>query len=177
MSDASMKEECLAQGRYLSLVKKGRWEYAHRHGALGAACIVALTAAGELVLVEQYRVPLGRACIELPAGLAGDDGAAEALETAARRELLEETGFAAALWRYVAAPASSAGLTDEAPAIFLATGLTRVHAGGGDGDEAITVHLVPLDTLADWLADKAAQGFAIDIKVYAAPWLISVHGV
>lgn len=162
--------EVMAAGRFLRMVKRGRWEYVERPNTAGAVAIVATTDAGELVLVEQERVPLGRNCIELPAGLAGDldDDPDEAFIDAAKRELLEETGFAAAHVEHLFPACTSPGLTSETIDLYRATGLTREHAGGGVGHEQITTHLVPLDRVDAWLAERAAEGLAIDIKVYTA---------
>ncbi|GAB4146057.1 MAG: NUDIX hydrolase [Sphingomonadales bacterium] len=175
MNQQDQPQQIIGEGRYLTLLRRGRWEYVRRHGASGVVCMIAVTPARELVLVQQHRPALGRDCLELPAGLVGDEDRAEALETAARRELLEETGFEAGRWRYLFDAASSAGMTDEAPAFFLAGDLRRVAPGGGDDSENITVHLAPLDGLAAWLAAKAQTGLAIDVKVYAAPWLIGTY--
>lgn len=62
----------LHEGRFLALRQRGRWEFVQRTNAFGAAVIIALTDADEIVLVEQYREPLQCRCIENPAGLAGD---------------------------------------------------------------------------------------------------------
>ena len=80
------------QGRFIEARTKGKWEYAARKGDITAAVIVAIHE-GEVILVEQHRVPVGGPCIELPAGLVGDEGEEEEIETAAARELEEETGY------------------------------------------------------------------------------------
>jgi len=169
-------DRTLARGRFLELVARGRWEFARRTTAAHVVGVIAVTAEQELVLVEQHRPPLGRRCIELPAGLVGDDQdrADESLEDAARRELLEETGYRAArLTRFASGPVS-AGLTDEVVTLFIATGLTAEGRGGGDGGEDITVHRVPLGSLSPWLAQQQRDGRAIDLKVYAAPAALAV---
>ncbi|KAA9130947.1 NUDIX hydrolase [Marinihelvus fidelis] len=156
-------------GRYLALDERGSWEYATRVNAHAVAVIVPVTEANELVLVEQFRVPVQCRTIELPAGLVGDGADPdEPLEPAAHRELLEETGFrAATMQRFLDCP-SSAGMTDEAITFFLATGLTRVAEGGGDETEDITVHVVPLEDMDEWLAARLRQGLMLDPKLYAA---------
>src|SRR5262245_2271611 len=87
-------------GRHLSIVARGKWEYATRNTRRPAVGIVALTDDGKVVLVEQNRPPVGATVIELPAGLAGDIAGAEQepLLAAAQRELLEETGYVASRW-------------------------------------------------------------------------------
>src|SRR3982751_2025960 len=103
----------LAEGKFVRLVKRGRSEWAERTNPAPAAILIALTANPELVLVEQFRIPLGKRVVELPAGLVGDlpGSENEALQDAARRELLEETGFAAEHLEYLLEGPSSAGMT------------------------------------------------------------------
>jgi ADP-ribose pyrophosphatase len=166
--------EVMAAGKYLRLVKRGHWEYADRHTCTGAVAIVAITEDRRLLLAEQYRIPLLKNVLELPAGLVGDVPGEqhEEMATAARRELVEETGYEAAEMRWLAAGPSSAGLTSEVVDFFLATGLKRVGAGGGDQHENIVVHEVSLDVVPDWLAERAAAGVLIDPKVYAGLFLV-----
>lgn len=159
------------RGRYLEIVAQDGWEYVRRARAMSAAVILPLTDAGEVVLVEQHRPPLETVVLSLPAGLIGDGGAPEAAEVAARRELLEETGFEAAHWRCLGEFATSPGMSAETFHFFIATGLARQGAGGGDAGEAITVHTVPLGELWDWLDGQRARGLAIDCRLLAfLPW-------
>lgn len=161
--------EVIAEGKFVRLVRQGRWEFAQRRNTTGIAVIVARTDEQEIVLVEQFRPPIGKNVIELPAGLIGDIPGQEdeAFETAARRELLEETGFEAKTWSRLGEGPPSAGMISEWITLFGATGLTRVHEGGGDESEDITVHLVAMSTVDAWLQEKAEAGVAIDPKVYA----------
>src|SRR6478672_1057017 len=117
----------LYDGKHIQLVRRDRWEYARRKNLTGIVAIVAVTEDGKLVLVEQYRPPVGARVIELPAGLAGDVAGQEAedLATAALRELLEETGYEADVMTEVGAGAASAGMTDEIITLFLAAGLRK----------------------------------------------------
>jgi ADP-ribose pyrophosphatase len=162
--------QTLYDGKYLRLVKVGRWEYVSRKKVSGIVGIVAVTDAGKLVLVEQYRVPVGRNVIELPAGLAGDVAGQEAepMEAAARRELLEETGYEAREMIALTAGVASAGLCDEVIQLMRATGLKKVAAGGGDASERITVHEVPLGEVEAWLAQRRKEGKLLDLKIYGA---------
>jgi len=127
--------------------------------------IVAIDGEGQLLLVEQYRVPLGRTCLELPAGLVGDESAGESIATAARRELEEETGYHAEVVEERGEYFSSPGMTSESFTLVLATGLTRTGDGGGDADENITVHRVPLAAVEGFVAEKRRAGVAIDAKM------------
>jgi ADP-ribose pyrophosphatase len=168
----SEKATTLYKGKYLALVKEGHWEYAERVGATGAAIILAVTPEDKVVLVEQYRVPVHARTIELPAGITGDSGENESDAEAARRELLEETGFEAGkIEPLITGPASS-GLTSETVTIFLATALKRVHAGGGIENEKITVHEVALAQLGDWLKKKQAEGCMVEPKLFAALYFL-----
>ncbi|MBX9880908.1 MAG: NUDIX hydrolase [Sphingomonas sp.] len=152
------------QGQYLTMIVDGRWEYVARARGIGAAVIVA-TDGDAVILVEQYRVPLGRRCLELPAGLVGDDSAGEAPLAAAARELEEETGYRAERIVSLGQFYSSPGMVSEAYELVRATELTRVGAGGGTADEGITVHRVPRGEIADFIAAKRAEGVAIDGKL------------
>lgn len=171
--DLDGEAQVMAKGRFLQLLKRGRWEYVDRPNTRGAVGVIATTDRGELVLIEQMRVPLGRVCVELPAGLAGDldDDPDESFAEAARRELLEETGYRAAQIQHLFPAVTSPGLTTESIDLYRATGLTREHAGGGVGSESIRVHLVPVVEVDAWLAQRSAMGRAVDIKVYTAALL------
>jgi len=153
------------QGNFIAAHKRGRWEFIGRARGIRAAVILA-SDAGDVILVEQYRVPLGRNCLELPAGLVGDgDDAGEPAETAAARELEEETGYRASHIETIGDFYSSPGMVSESFTLVKATGLTRVGAGGGEGDENIIVHRVPMATLPAFIAAKRAAGVAMDVKL------------
>ena len=173
MSDAKDTAQILHEGEFLRLLRRRHWEYVERTNARGVAVIVAVTDANELLLVEQYRLPLERPVIELPAGLVGDTGADETLLDAARRELEEETGYRAAHMSELASGPTTAGLSNEITTFCRAGGLTRVGPGGGDDTETITVHPVPLAGLRDWLSAQATRA-AIDPKLYAGLWLAGI---
>ncbi|WP_198352276.1 NUDIX hydrolase [Sphingomonas sp. MA1305] len=153
------------EGKYLTVRQQGTWEYAERRGGIDAAVIVAVDAEGQLILVEQYRIPIGRNCLELPAGLVGDLDAGEAIADAARRELEEETGYHAALVEEHGRFYSSPGMTSEAFTLVVARDLTRTGDGGGDQDENIVVHRVPVDEVEAFIAAKRREGLGIDAKL------------
>jgi ADP-ribose pyrophosphatase len=154
------------EGRFLAVEVAGTWEYAVRNRGIEAAVIVAVDG-GHILLVEQFRVPVGRTCLELPAGLIGDETEGEALEDAARRELEEETGYRAAAIERLGVFHSSPGMTSEAFTLVRATGLTRVGEGGGEEGEDITVHRVPLAELLAFVEAQRAEGVAVDAKMLA----------
>ena len=162
------------EGKFLRVIKQGRWEYADRAGSTGAVVIVAVTGEGKLILTEQYRIPVGRRVIELPAGLAGDIPAQELedMATAAHRELLEETGYKAADMKPLMSGPPSAGLASEIVTFFLATGLRQVHAGGGIEHEEIEVHEIALDEVEGWLKVRSSEGILVDPKVYAGLYFV-----
>ncbi|MGH8273240.1 MAG: NUDIX hydrolase [Gammaproteobacteria bacterium] len=155
----------LHEGEYLRLLRRGHWEYAERTNAWGVAVIVAVTAADELLLVEQYRYPVARRVIELPAGLVGDLAADEPLTEAAKRELLEETGYAAGEIEIVCEGPVTAGLSNEVTTFCIARKLKHSGPGGGDASEDITVHKVLLTEIDAWLATRPAE-VAVDPKIH-----------
>jgi ADP-ribose pyrophosphatase len=159
----------VTDGKFLRFMQQGKWEYVTRKNATGVIAVIAVTRENKLLLVEQYRPPVESRVIELPAGLAGDGvHRHETLEAAARRELLEETGYEAGTMAYVGGGTVSPGLTDELITLFLATQLNKTGPALGDGGEDITVHEVPITGLIPWLDSQAQAGKLIDLKVYAA---------
>lgn len=163
----------LHEGRWLRLVQRGRWEFAQRvHGKGMAVIIIAATPDDEVLFVEQFRVPLGKRTIEMPAGLVGDDHDDDTLTAAARRELIEETGWAAANVEVLLIGPTSSGMSSERIAFVRATGLTRVGDGGGVDDEQIIVHTVPRSEAPAWLMRKYADGFEVDLKLWGGLWML-----
>lgn len=164
--------EIVWEGKYLIVRKKGTWEYVGRARGIHAAVIVAIDESPfddaqdrHIILVEQYRVPLGRPCLELPAGLVGDDAEGEEAEVAAIRELEEETGYRATGMRDLGRYYSSPGMVSESFTLLRAEGLEKVSEGGGVPGENIAVHRVPIATVADFIATKRAEGVGIDVKL------------
>lgn len=162
----------LAEGDYLRLIRRDGWEYAERSNARCAVIIVAVTPEDRLLLVEQFRVPVNAPAIEMPAGLVGDIHGDEAIEDAAIRELEEETGWRAERVELLMQGPTSAGMSNEVIAFARARGLNRVGPGGGDDSEDIIVHEVPRAEAAAWLCRKAAEGYAIDPKLYAGLYFV-----
>ncbi|MDQ4419102.1 NUDIX hydrolase [Sphingobium sp. DEHP117] len=166
--------EIMWAGKYITAKREGPWEYVSRSRGIRAAVILAVDESGgdgpHLILVEQFRVPLGRACLELPAGLVGDEAGSEDehASQAAIRELEEETGYRAAHMRDLGEYYSSPGLVSESFTLFRADGLTRTGDGGGHEGENITVHRAPLADIHGFLATRRADGLAIDVKLLVA---------
>ena len=172
--DASAPEETLYTGKWLTLKKRGRWEYAVRNNPRGAVIILAVTPEDKVVFVEQYRVSVLANTIEMPAGLVGDITGSEDEDVllAARRELEEETGYACGHIEFVHEGPSSAGMSTEMIAFARAWDLVKVGAGGGDETENIVVHEVPRGEAGRWLFERAKEGFSIDAKLFAGLWFI-----
>ena len=122
--------ETMWEGRFIKAQRRGRWEFAGRARGIRAAVILA-ELEGSAILVEQYRVPLGRTCLELPAGLIGDDSEGETVEVAAARELEEETGYRAGRIEVVGDFFSSPGMISEGFTLVRAHDLVKVGEGGG----------------------------------------------
>jgi ADP-ribose pyrophosphatase len=156
--------EIVWSGRFIEAKRLGKWEFVSRTRGVSAAVILAVDE-GHVLLVEQYRVPLGARCLELPAGLVGDDVEGEQAAEAAIRELEEETGYraerAVELGRYYASP----GMSSEGFALLRAEGLAKVGDGGGVAGEDIEVHRVKLEALVEFVAERRAAGVAIDSKL------------
>ena len=163
--DAAEPEKIVWQGKFVTAKTRGRWEYVSRSRGIRAAVILAIDEDDHVILVEQYRVPLGRTCIELPAGLIGDGDVDEEDAVAAARELEEETGYHAARMEVLGEFWSSPGMVTESYSLLRAHGLTKVGPGGGTDSEDITVHRVPLTQIVQQVADWRAQGHAIDTKL------------
>jgi len=155
------------QGRFITAQVNGQWEFVGRARGIRAVVILAVDADQHVILVEQYRVPLGRVCIELPAGLIGDEEqfAGEDAMTAAARELEEETGYRAARLELIGEFWPSPGMVSESYTLVKAHGLTRTGDGGGAEGENITVHRVPLADIRAFVAGRRALGDAIDGKL------------
>ena len=175
--ETASPEETVWEGRFIAAKRRGKWEYVSRTRGVSAAVILAIDE-GHAILVEQYRAPLQKMCVELPAGLIGDESEDEEAETAAIRELEEETGYRAErmveLGRFHASP----GMSSEGFVLLRAEGLARTGEGGGVAGENILVHRVRLDEVGAFVDAKRAEGAAIDVKmlVLLAPAMLEPLG-
>lgn len=171
MTTDAEPEDIMWKGRFITAKKKGKWEYVSRARGIKAAVILAAED-GHVLLVEQFRVPLGASCIELPAGLIGDHDAGEDALTSAARELEEETGYRAAKLDIVGEFFSSPGMVSESFTLVRATGLTKVGDGGGVDGENIIVHRVAIAQLPAFVAGKRAEGCVVDVKLLMLPGMV-----
>lgn len=164
MSD-SEDEQIAWAGKWITAKRRGKWEYVSRARGIRAVVIVAIDDQDRVLLIDQPRVPLGRHCLELPAGLIGDDIDGDTVEAAAIRELDEETGYAADRIEEIGAFHSSPGMVTESFTLVRAYGLRKIGEGGGVSGEDITVHHVPMAEVPAFVAAKRAEGMAIDVKI------------
>lgn len=174
MKSIKTNRTTLFQGKYRRFVLQGGWEFTERVHHGGVVVILPVTKQGKVILIDQYRIPVGKRVIEFPAGLTNDieEYQNESMEEAAKRELMEETGYSAKkLVALMSGPASS-GSSSDILTIYLAEGLKKVGEGGGDSTETITVYEVDLPEVEDWLQEKQEQGFFVDPKVYAGLYFL-----
>lgn len=165
----------LHEGEFLKLLRNAHWEYVQRQRSTGAGFIVALTDAQELLLVEQYRLPLQQRVIELPAGIIADSAATadESAEASALRELEEETGYRGRRTQVLCSGPVAAGMTSEIGHFTRVFDLVRVGDGGGVDGEDIRVHRVALDSVERWLGEQTTtRGVMIDPRIYVALYFL-----
>ena len=151
-------------GRFVRAVARGKWEYASRANDINAVVVLA-EHEGKVILVDQPRVALGRRCVELPAGLVGDEDPDATVESTAIKELEEEAGFTADRVERLGDFYASPGMLSESFTLVRAHGVRRIGEGGGDDNEDITVHLVARDDVPNFVEQKRAEGFGIDVKL------------
>jgi ADP-ribose pyrophosphatase len=168
--DLDSPEEIMWQGKFVTAKRRGKWEYVSRSRGIKAAVILAVED-GHVLLVEQFRVPLGKNCIELPAGLIGDETEGEDPLIAAGRELEEETGYCATKLESLGEYHSSPGMVSESFTLVKASGLTKVGEGGGVEGEGITPYRVALVELHNFIAAKRAEGCGVDVRIAILPGL------
>jgi ADP-ribose pyrophosphatase len=156
--------ELMWEGKFVRALRRGHWEYASRARNIGAVVIVA-EYEGKVILVEQPRVAPDCRCIELPAGLVGDQDPNATVEGTAIKELQEETGFTAERVERLGEFYASPGMLSEAFTIVRAHGVRKMGEGGGDENEDIKVHLVARSDIPNFLEQKRAEGLGVDAKL------------
>lgn len=133
----------------------------------GAVGVVALDAQGRVLLVEQYRHPVGRRLVELPAGLLDVEG--EPGLDAAKRELAEEAGTGADTWHVLADALTSPGMSNESIRLYLARGVHEVERDVQEHEEAeLTSAWIPLDEAVTRVLSGAIENAMACIGVLAA---------
>ena len=163
-SDKDAPVETMWAGKYIMAVKRGRWEYVSRTDSTKAVVIIA-EHDGKIILIEQYRVPLGARCLELPAGLVGDEDRNATVEGTAVKELEEETGFTADRIEVLGEFHSSPGMVAESFSLVRAHEVRKIGDGGGTEHEDITVHLVARGDIPDFIRQRREEGTAVDVKL------------
>jgi ADP-ribose pyrophosphatase len=156
--------ETIWAGKYISVLKQGRWEYVSRTGSTNAVVILA-EHDGKVILIEQYRVPVGGRCLELPAGLVGDEDPDATVEGTAVKELEEETGYTCERVERLGEFHSSPGMVAESFTLVRAHGVRKVGEGGGNEHEDITVHLVAREDIPAFIQQRRDHGTAVDVKL------------
>ena len=156
--------EVMWAGKYVRVLKRGKWEFASRTNNINAVVILA-EYDGKVILIDQPRVPPDCRCIELPAGLVGDEDTNATVETTAVKELEEETGFTAERVERLGDFYASPGMLSESFTLVRAHGVRRIGEGGGDENEDINVHLVERSEIVNFIEQKRAEGFGVDVKL------------
>ena len=156
--------EMMWAGKFVRAIRRGKWEYASRSNNIGAVVILA-EHEGRVILIDQPRVAPDCRCVELPAGLVGDTDPDATIEGTAIKELEEETGFTAERIERLGHFYSSPGMLAEGFTLVRAHGVRKVGEGGGDDNEDINVHLVARGDIPNFLEQKRAEGFGIDVKL------------
>ena len=152
------------EGKFVRALRRGKWEYASRARDIRAVVILA-EYEGKVILVDQPRVGPDCRCVELPAGLVGDLDPDATVEDTAIKELEEETGFTADRVERLGDFYSSPGMLAESFTLVRLHGVRQIGEGGGDDSEDIKVHLVARADIPNFLEQKRAEGFGMDVKL------------
>ncbi|HEV7486038.1 MAG TPA: NUDIX hydrolase [Thermoanaerobaculia bacterium] len=161
------------EGKHLLVLERDNWQFVERTKGKSAVVILAVTDDDRIVFVEQLRRPVNARVIDFPAGLVGDEDEHDDPAETAKKELLEETGYACEDVERLTSGPTSPGITSELVTFYRARGLTERGEGGGVGGEDIAVHRIPRNAVADWLKRKNGEGVLIDVKVWAGLWWLS----
>jgi ADP-ribose pyrophosphatase len=164
IDDEDKPVEVMWAGKYVRALRRGRWEYVSRTNEVRAVVILA-EHDGKVILVEQQRMPVGGRCIELPAGLVGDEDPSATIEGTAIKELEEETGYTGTSVARLGDFHSSPGMVSESFSLVRVDGVSKCGEGGGTEHEDIEVHLVARRDIPGFIEQKRAEGLAIDVKL------------
>ena len=156
--------ELMCEGKFVRLLKRGKWEYASRTRNIGAVVVIA-EYDGKIILVDQPRVGPDCRCVELPAGLVGDEDPDISVEATAIKELEEETGYTADSVEVLGEFFASPGMLSESFTLVRAHDVRKIGDGGGDEHEDINVHLVARADIPNFIEQKRAEGLGIDVKL------------
>jgi len=175
------KKKTLLEGKYLRFMlttyvdaygTERQWEAFERVNCKGIVVIVPVTNEGETILTKQFRPPVNNYVIEFPAGL-NDKG--DTLEEAAKRELLEETGYSAKELTFLTEGPMSSGASGEILTAYVARNLEYKGIGERDEAEDIEIIKVPLEKLEEKLLELQAKGNFVDLKIYGLIDLARKH--
>jgi ADP-ribose pyrophosphatase len=168
------KTVILKEGKFIRFCRQGSWEFVGRNNCSGIVIILVKTKDNKVLFTEQYRIPVKSSVIEFPAGLINDRQgySRESIFTAAKRELLEETGYRAKRMEKVIDGPVSGGFSSDRITVVRAYDVVKESEGGGDETEAITVHAVDIKKVDQWLKQKSRQGCLVDPKVYAGLYFL-----
>jgi len=166
--------EIVYKGKFLTVVRKKGWEYVKRNTNSGnIVSVLPITSENEVILVEQFRIPVDKYVLECPAGVLGDDIKNEVPLDCAKKELQEETGYVSDDWQRVYTSPKSPGIITETDYKYVARNCKKVADGGGVGTEDITVHKIPLDNIKEYLSDlENDRDILVSSGIYAGLYFI-----
>ena len=167
--------EILYEGKFISLVKRDNWEYVTRNSS--DVVVIIPVYRDSIFLIKEYRKPLGKTVVGLPAGLVGDNLGQENEDIfgAAKRELEEEIGWSCNNLELIATDLPfSPGLSDETFNLFIARDLIQIGEGGGDSTETIEIALTLIKDIPKQLEYWKKEGYSIDPKIYMALYFLGV---
>lgn len=165
--------DLIHEGKFLSVLKCEGWEFVNRNTKTGqVVSILPVTNEGEIILIEQFRIPVDHLVIECPAGLLGDHDENETALECAKKELLEETGYISNKWHHIYTTPKSAGMISEIEHKFIARDCEKVAEGGGVGNENIVVHKIYLNSIDTWLAKCEERDILVSAGIYAGLYML-----
>ncbi len=123
-----------------------------------AVAAVTITPEGEMVLIEQYRHPVGRVLLDIPGGLI-DEG--EDLEVAVKREVLEETGYQVTDLNLTCRFYTDPSMSPQQTTLYQATGLIKIAEAQPEKSTLIKVHLLSPKTVLDIIYSRIYNDYSI----------------